>query len=97
MEGLTHDAFIVRGRSFDRGKCNYSSRRLKSRGRYKTKSRSLGPTMIKRWKVGKVGHYNNGFKLVGAEKNKGFEEMKLTESNNSNEEKVDVYLALTST
>ena len=91
MEELTHDVLMVRGQLVQKGRGKYSSKKSKLRGRYKSKLRSLGPSMRRCLKHGKVGHYDRYCKSKAVE-SKIFEETQLIEGNDYQEEKGDVYL-----
>ena len=74
MEGLIHDALMVRGRLVDRGKGKTSSRISNSRGRYKNRSKSPDLMMRTWWKCRKVRNYKRGCKSIKFKRRKWFEE-----------------------
>jgi hypothetical protein len=75
MEGSTKDALVVRGRPIDREKEKFSSRKSKSKGRYKSQVQSK----IRRcWKCCKVGNYKRDYKSKATKTSTGYDEKQMT-------------------
>jgi hypothetical protein len=89
MDGHSTDALFVRGHTQDRNLGKSSRGISKSTGR----SKSLGKSLRKYWKCGKIGHYKKDCKSKKVEKPKRFDSTSSTEAKTSTEEGGDVYLA----
>ena len=75
MEGLTLEAFLVRGQSIGRKKGKPSSGRSKSRGKSKLRSMSPAQSGRKCWECGNTRHYKRDCKLKGSRTRKYSEEI----------------------
>jgi hypothetical protein len=78
MEGVAKDVFSIRGQSQERKNMSLRAK-SKSRGR----SNSLGKSLRKCWKCGKVVHYKKCFIYNNVEKGRGFDDPPLTQTKTS--------------
>jgi hypothetical protein len=83
----------IRGHSLNRNKNKSLSGRSKSRVIFK----SLGKSLNKLWKCGKVGHYKKDCISKSIERGNGYDDVPSTKGNTSSKEGGDVYLDSSST